>query len=276
MRKLFVYPWILNIWNHFFLEFNSRMMPDVLCYLEQKRNIKLDLWKDRLNLLDIRRMKKNKCRIVKIIRIVWKMKKLNRGLPHDWRIKTIVSTVRIVLSSLFCLIRQSIFLYWTYCSENWVLYFRFCAYLHIFKKWNHKRIWFWEMDKNIQNWWVCEKKWRKTFQNIVAIFKINSIDSSLFVFFTLICRDSRVCRRSLIISSTIIEVFSKRIFRNLDLGIEWLLRCKAMKLESLRCTVRRLERVVAVRQTYVLFLLETRSPKRYLNIYTTFVLFTWP
>ena len=60
--------------------------------------------------------------------------------------------------------------------------------------------------------------------------------------------------------------FSNRIFRNLDLGIEWVLRYKVMELESLRCLVRRLERVVVVRPTYVLFALETQSPKGHLNI----------
>ena len=38
-----------------------------------------------------------------------------------------------------------------------------------------------------------------------------------------------------------------KIFRNLDLGIKCFLRCKAMELESLRCIVSRLERVVVVR-----------------------------
>ena len=36
------------------------------------------------------------------------------------------------------------------------------------------------------------------------------------------------------------------IFRNLNLGIEWVLRSKAMELESLRCIVSHLERVVVV------------------------------
>ena len=36
-------------------------------------------------------------------------------------------------------------------------------------------------------------------------------------------------------------------FLNLDLGLKWLLRCKPMELESLRCIV------VVVRPTYVLF-----------------------
>ena len=56
----------------------------------------------------------------------------------------------------------------------------------------------------------------KAFQNIVAILKINSIDFDYFI-----CRASRICSRSLLISCAIIVVFSIRIFWNLDLGIEW-------------------------------------------------------
>ena len=67
-------------------------------------------------------------------------------------------------------------------------------------------------------------------------------------------------------------MYSTRIFRNLDLGIEWVLRCKAMELKSLRCIACHLERVVVVRPTYALFSLETQFPKGHLNIYTTFVL----
>ena len=52
-------------------------------------------------------------------------------------------------------------------------------------------------------------------------------------------------------------VFTTRIFRNLDLGIEWILRCKAMELELLRCIVSCFERVVVVRPIYVLFSLDT-------------------
>ena len=104
------------------------------------------------------------------------------------------------------------------------------------------------------------------FQNIVAIFKINSIDLSFCFFFVFICRASRICSRSLLISSAIIVVFSTRIFRNLDLGIEWLLICKAMELESLRCIVSRLERVVVIRPTCALFSLETQSSKGHLNV----------
>ena len=54
--------------------------------------------------------------------------------------------------------------------------------------------------------------------------------------------------------------------------MEWVLRCKARELESLRCIVNCLERVVVVRPTYVLFSLERQPPKGHLNIYTTFVL----
>ena len=45
-----------------------------------------------------------------------------------------------------------------------------------------------------------------------------------------------------------------------------------MELELLRCIVRCLERFVAVRPTYILFSLETQSPKGHLNIYRTLVL----
>ena len=91
----------------------------------------------------------------------------------------------------------------------------------------------------------------------------------LFVF---ICRASRICSHSLFISCAIMVVFSTRIFQNLDLGIEWVLRCKATDLESLQCIVSRLKKVVVVRSTYALFSLKTQSPKRHLNIYMMFVL----
>ena len=67
-------------------------------------------------------------------------------------------------------------------------------------------------------------------------------------------------------------VFLTRIFWNMDLGIEWVLRCKAMELESLRCIVNCLEGVVVVRPTYALFSLETLSSKEHLNIYMMLVL----
>ena len=66
-------------------------------------------------------------------------------------------------------------------------------------------------------------------------------------------------------------MFSTKIFQKLGLGIEWVLRCKAMELESLRCNVSCLERVIVVRPIYVLFSLETQSPKGYLNMSMTFV-----
>ena len=54
------------------------------------------------------------------------------------------------------------------------------------------------------------KKILKAFQNIVAIFKINSINFRFFVF---IGSASRICSRSLSISCAIIVEFSTRIFR---------------------------------------------------------------
>ena len=57
------------------------------------------------------------------------------------------------------------------------------------------------------------------FQNIVAIFKIHSFDFRGGVV-GVVYRAYRICRRSLLISYAIIVVFSTRIFRNLDLGIE--------------------------------------------------------
>ena len=102
-------------------------------------------------------------------------------------------------------------------------------------------------------------------------FKTLSLFSKLILlilgFFIFICRASRICSHSLFIWCDIIVVFSTKIFWNLDLGIEWVLRYKPMELESFRCIVRRLERVVVVRPTYTLFSLETQS-KGYLNIHT--------
>ena len=74
----------------------------------------------------------------------------------------------------------------------------------------------------------------------------------------------------LLTSYAIMVVFSTRIFQNLDLGIKWVLRCKAMELQSLRCIVSYLVRVLVVRPTYLLYSLETQSFKGYLNIYTMF------
>ena len=48
--------------------------------------------------------------------------------------------------------------------------------------------------------------------------------------------------------------FQLKFFRNLDFGIEWFLRCKAMELESSRCIVSRQERVVVVRTTYAMYI----------------------
>ena len=44
-----------------------------------------------------------------------------------------------------------------------------------------------------------------------------------------------------------------------------------MELESLRCIVSHMERVVVVRPTYALFSLETQSPREHLDLYSTFV-----
>ena len=52
-----------------------------------------------------------------------------------------------------------------------------------------------------------EKKKRKAFQNIVTIFKINSIDFRFFVF---ICSASRICSHRLFILCAIIMVFLTR------------------------------------------------------------------
>ena len=106
----------------------------------------------------------------------------------------------------------------------------------------------------------------KAFQNIVVFF--SKLILLILGFFVFICRASRICSRSLFISCAIIVVFSTRIFQSLDLGKECVSRCKAMELESLRCIVSRLERVVVVRPTYALFSLETQSPMGHLNIYT--------
>ena len=60
-------------------------------------------------------------------------------------------------------------------------------------------------------------------------------------------------------------------FFKFGFGIEWVLRCKTTEPESLRGIVRRLGRVVVLSPRYVLFALQTHSPKGHLNIYTTFV-----
>ena len=59
--------------------------------------------------------------------------------------------------------------------------------------------------------------------------------------FIFIGRASMIYSRCLLISCAIMVVFSTRIFPNLDLGIERLLRYKAREQESLRCIARRLE-----------------------------------
>ena len=69
--------------------------------------------------------------------------------------------------------------------------------------------------EHYQEIWNILKNKLKAFQNIVAIFKINSVD---FIFFVFICRASRICSRNLLILCAIIAVFSTRIFRNFGFG----------------------------------------------------------
>ena len=63
-------------------------------------------------------------------------------------------------------------------------------------------------------------------------------------------------------------VFATIIFQNVDLGIERVLRCRAMELESLRCIESRLERVIMVRPKYALFSLETVSQRTFEHTHT--------
>ena len=84
-------------------------------------------------------------------------------------------------------------------------------------------------SKEIEYYQGYGKKIQKAFQNVIAIFKIDSIDFSLLLFFLVFtCRAYRICSRSLSISCAIIMVFSMKIFRNLNLGIEWFLNCKML------------------------------------------------
>ena len=57
-------------------------------------------------------------------------------------------------------------------------------------------------------------------------------------------------------------MFSTRIFSKFEFGNRI---CKAMELESLRCNISGLERVVLERPTYTLVSLETQTPKGHLN-----------
>ena len=54
-----------------------------------------------------------------------------------------------------------------------------------------------------------KKKIEEAFQNIVAIFRINSIDVRVFVFISMA---SRICSHSLSILCAIIVVFSTKIY----------------------------------------------------------------
>ena len=57
-----------------------------------------------------------------------------------------------------------------------------------------------------------------------------------------------------------IVVVSVRIFRNLVVGQEYIFRCAIE-----RCMISRLDRVVDVKPTYILLLLDIQSPKGHLN-----------
>ena len=77
-------------------------------------------------------------------------------------------------------------------------------------------------------------------------------------FFVFICRASRICSHSLSILCAIIVVFATRIFQNLDLRIEWVLRCKVHCKSS---------RKSCSGKTNIQFSLKTQSHKGHLNIY---------
>ena len=62
--------------------------------------------------------------------------------------------------------------------------------------------------------------YEKSLETYLMIFVIQ------FFFFVLICRAFWICSRSKFISYAIIVAFSTGIFRNLGVGIEWVLRCK--------------------------------------------------
>ena len=64
-----------------------------------------------------------------------------------------------------------------------------------------------------------------------------------------------------------IVVLSMRIFRSCVVGHECFFKCLAIELVSERCIVSLLDRVVEVKPTYILSLLEIQSSKRHLNLY---------
>ena len=109
------------------------------------------------------------------------------------------------------------------------------------------------LSRNMEYLKRKKRKGKKTKRHFKTLSLFSKLILSILGFFVFICRASRICSCSLAILCAIIVVFSTRIFRNLVLGIEWVLRCKAMELESLRCIVSCLERVVVVRPTYVSF-----------------------
>ena len=62
-----------------------------------------------------------------------------------------------------------------------------------------------------------------------------------------------------------IVVFSVRILRNSVVGQGCLLRCLAIELVSERCRMSHIDRLVEVKQTYILLFSEMQSPKEHLN-----------
>ena len=129
------------------------------------------------------------------------------------------------------------------------------------------------LSTEIENYRIRNKKRYK--KKNKKYFKILSLFSKLILlilfFSVFICRAFRICSRSLSTSCAIkwwfqLE-FSKLWFRN-----RMVLRWKAIELESLRCIVSCLERVVVVRTSYALFSLEAQSPREHLNKYKTLVL----
>ena len=92
-----------------------------------------------------------------------------------------------------------------------------------------------------------KKDWR--YFKILSLFtKIIQIILIIFTFYKYI---SMICFRSILIPSAIIVLFSNRIFKILDLGIEVQLWSISMVPESLGCILRRLERVLVVKPRFI-------------------------
>ena len=82
---------------------------------------------------------------------------------------------------------------------------------------------------------------------------------------------SWICNFLLLFCCSNIVVFSVRIFWNSVFGQECIFRCCAIELVSDRCIVSHLDRVVEVKQHYILLFSEIQSPKVHLNWYTMLV-----